>query len=165
MAIRIREPFYDVMTCLTAKNLLNPDALHSDIEWEKQSGDLMILMTCLQSFEVAEQCSAMGMDQLHDSFHGPVSWLANTGNSPCDYRHQRRRSFHRNVPHSWCLRQRSFKRSCHPQANRQTNWALIETPCGIVLDVTANMRHGAFSSAWTTSSRKSLLIQSSITEQ
>ena len=41
----------------------------------------------------------------------------------------------------------------------------MEIPCGNILDVTANMRHRAFSSAWTTSSREPLLIHISITKQ
>ena len=110
---RIQDPFYDVMTCLAAKKLQNPDALHSDIEWKEQSKDVLVLISISQDLEVAEQCSAMGMDQLHGSFHGPVGWLASTNNSSCDYRHQRRRLLHHNLPHSWRLRQRPCKRNCH----------------------------------------------------
>ena len=73
---RIQEPFYDVMNRLVAKDLLNPAALHSGIEWEERSDDVMLLVAILQCFEVAEQCSDRGNDRLRGSFDGPVDWLA-----------------------------------------------------------------------------------------
>lgn len=38
------------MICLVAKDLLNPDALHSGIQWEEQSEDVRILVRILQVF-------------------------------------------------------------------------------------------------------------------